>query len=437
MKQLSRRSFLGRAAATAGALSFPAIVPARVLGRNAPSHRVTFAAIGAGGRAGALTPNFMRHADVQYLAVCDCFRTRREAMCGDLNRHYGTDVVKPYADFREVMAREDIDAVVVATPDHWHVPVAIAAARAGKDMYVEKPLGVSLRWAQILRDEARRHGCVFQYGTQQRSGAQFLLACELVRHGAIGEISRVEAWCAHLDGPGGSTAPIPVPPDLDYEMYTGPAPMRPYTADRCTSSGTYHCYDFALGFIAGWGAHPLDIAQWGLGTDHTSPVLYEGTGQIPETGLFDTTMRWDIRCRYADGIVLEFMDATTARPRITYRTWCDHGTTFHGPGGWISVGRDSIYASDPALLRATIPAGGVRLIRSAAQDRNLVDAIKTRGPTISPLESAIRSDTISHLSDLVVRTGRAIRWDPEKEQILGDEAASRMLWRPLRAPWAL
>lgn len=445
---VSRRQFLKQATATAGALALPTIVPARVLGANAPSQRVNLAMIGVGGRGSAVMNGFLRYDDVQFLAVSDTYRDRRERAKAQLNTRYNGQIVEAYADFRDILKRDDIDGVVVCTPDHWHVPVALYAARAGKDMYVEKPLGVSMVWAGALRKAIRRYGNVFQYGTQQRSGSQFRRACELVRNGYIGKVKRVEAWCPDISEQFnafhvkqyGSTVPKPVPEGLDYDMWTGPSPMRSYTVDRCTCYGTYHCYDFALGFIAGWGAHPLDIAQWGLGMDHTSPVSYSGTGTVPVRGLYDTVDQWDIECIYAkDDLPMRFMSERVAKPVVTpYREkWVTHGTTFFGEEGWVSVDRTGLYTSDSKLTQVKLGANEERLYNSSAQDRNFVDCIKTRRRTISPLESAIRSDTISHMSDLCVRLGRPIKWDPKKETILGDMRATRLLNRTMRRPWSL
>jgi predicted dehydrogenase len=435
---MTRRGFLKGAASTATALALPTLIPARARGQQAPSRRVTLAALGVGGRGSAVMHGFMQHADAQFLAVCDPFQSRRAAAKATLDQHYGAETVKAYADYREILARPDIDAVLICTQDHWHVPLAIAAARAGKDMYVEKPLGVSLQWAKALRQEVRRGARVFQYGTQQRSDWKFRYACELARNQVFGKIQRVEAWCASLGGPGGSTTPAAVPPDLDYDLWLGPAPVTPYTADRCTANGTYHIYDYALGFIAGWGAHPLDIAQWGLGSDDTSPVAYAGTGTLPTTGLYDTVASWDVQCRYASGIDLHFMSADVAQPIVTaYRPGCDHGTTFFGENGWVSVDRGRLCASDPRLLKTRLGPDAVHLKASGGQDRDFLDCVLSREATVNPLESAIRSDTISHLADVAIRTGRPLRWDPAKEELIGDATAARRLDRPMRAPYVV
>jgi hypothetical protein len=237
----------------------------------------------------------------------------------------------------------------------------------------------------------------------------------------------------------GSLRPIPVPPDLDYDLWCGPSPVRPYTADRCTQFGTYHIYDYALGFIAGWGAHPLDIAQWGLGTDHTSPIYYEGTGALPKYGLLDTTEEWDIHCYYASGVVMRFMDQRAARPVVSrYRKrWSDHGTTFFGTEGWVSVDRSGIDFSRDSLKEVTFGSNVARLYESEDHHKNFIDCVLSRKQTISPLEAAIRSDTISHLSDMVVRLKRPLEWDPLRETVPGDAEAIRMLDRPMRAKWAV
>ncbi|HPJ98543.1 MAG TPA: Gfo/Idh/MocA family oxidoreductase [Candidatus Hydrogenedentes bacterium] len=439
----TRRNFLKMSAALGAA---PWIVPSSVFGAKAPSNRVNVAHLGMGGRANSLVGMFVRHDDVQILAICDCFAHRREEMRDKLNAKYGGDVVKAYADFREVLSRDDVDAVVIATPDHWHVPLAIAAARTGKDMYVEKPLGVCMSWAERLRSELQAAKRVFQYGTQQRSNTAFRTACELVRNGYIGEIQRVEAWCPDMstqfDGfnvkPYGSTEPAELPEGFDYDMWLGPAPEKPYTVDRCTPLGAYHIYDYALGFIAGWGAHPLDIAQWGLGRDHTSPVYYTGTGKIPAGGLCDSIESWDVHCEYEDGLPIRFMGSRVAEPIVsTYRKWGDHGTTFFGSDGWVSVDRSGMITNPPALADVQLKADDLRLKVSEGQERDFIDCVKSREETISPIESAVRSDAISHLSDLAIRVDRPIRWDPRHERVVDDPGAAQRLHRPLRQPWNL
>lgn len=447
---LSRRELLKKAAAAVATVSVPTIVASSVFGQNAPSNRVSLAAIGVGSRGTADCKSaFLPLEDVRLVAAVDCRKSRREAFAKMANNQYKGSVCKPYRDFREVLARKDIDGVIISTPDHWHVPLAVYAARAGKDMYVEKPLGVAMAWAWKLRDEVAKNHVVFQYGTQQRGDQrQFRRACELVRNGYIGQVRRVDAWCADMSTqfnsssapPYGSSKPIEVPADLDYDLWLGPAPKKPYTADRCTNFGAYHIYDYALGFIAGWGAHPLDIAQWGLNMDTSGPVHYEGTGKIPPKGsLWDSVESWDIHCDYANGVRMHFMGSRVAKPLVKayHPAWCDHGTTFFGDKDWINVNRGALYSSNKALQKVQIKPDELHLTDTSSQARNFVDCIRSRKPTINPLESAIRSDTISHLSDICIRLGRPIQWDPKTEQITGDPEASKLLNRPLRAPWNL
>jgi len=442
---VSRRDFLKRSSAVAGALAAPLAFPAPARGAAAPNERVNLAMIGVGQRGTDVMRAFAAHDDARFVAVCDAFRERRQAAQSWLNERYGGSGVEAYEDLRELLARRDVDGVVICTPDHWHIPAAALAVRAGKDVYVEKPLSVCLDWARRFRQLAARYGAVFQYGTQQRSSAQFRRACELARNGYLGEVQRVEAWCPDVSDDWndfsvpryGSTVVETPPEGFNYDLWLGAAPAAPYTVDRCRREGSFHVYDYSIGFIAGWGAHTLDIVQWGLGTDETGPVEVEGRGEIPARGLFDTVSWWDVRCAYASGVELHFLCHRRARPIVMqYRErWSDHGTTFFGTEGWVSVDRGGIYASDPRLLEVRLKPGDVRLVRSPRQDRNFIDCIRTRATTVSPLEAAIRSDTISHLSDVAIRLGRPIRWDPAAEEPVGDEMAGRMLRRALRAPW--
>ncbi|MCX6926668.1 MAG: Gfo/Idh/MocA family oxidoreductase, partial [Verrucomicrobia bacterium] len=281
----SRRSFLKTAGALGSALVIPTIIPATVLGQAAPSKRVALGHIGVGGQGGGLLSGFLGVPQSQSVAVCDPFKERRDAAARTVEQRYAAERTqgtyqgcKTYNDFRELIARKDIDAVVVATPDHWHVPIAIAAVRAGKDVYVEKPLGISMEHDKMMRQAVHQHGAIFQYGTQQRSFDQHCgFAAELVRNGYIGEIKAVNVIAPNGET-GGKAEPQPVPEGLDYDLWLGPAPVKPYTHDRVIGTGRWHIYDYAIGFIAGWGAHPLDIAHWGY--PHI-PVSYEGTGRIP------------------------------------------------------------------------------------------------------------------------------------------------------------
>jgi predicted dehydrogenase len=428
--QLTRRDFIKRAAAAAaGAWASPAIIPSRALGRAsfiAPSDRISLGHIGVGGQGTWLLNGFLQLGASQSVAVCDVFRDRRHraaalvdqkyAALSGRGEHRGCAI---HEDFREVLARRDLDAVVIATPDHWHVPIAAAAARAGKDMYVEKPLGLSVDQDRALRSAVERYTNIFQYGTQQRSfNAHCAHACELVRNGYLGRIREIRVEAPAGSG-GGSTTRAPVPEGFDYDFWLGPAPESPYTADRCTNLGSYHVYDNSLGYVAGWGAHPLDIMHWGY---PKIPVEYEGTGTIPTEGLFDTITNWSIRGRFADGALFLFKDGPDK-------------TTFIGEEGWVAASRGDFDADPKSLLSVVIKPGEVHLLQGVNHYENFVDAVRTRREPASPIQSAVQSDFVSHLSDIAIRTGRKVRWDPAKEEIIGDEAALRRLVRPMRSPW--
>ncbi|MCD6303738.1 MAG: Gfo/Idh/MocA family oxidoreductase [Planctomycetes bacterium] len=421
--RITRRGLLKATAAAGLGAAFPAIVPSSVFGATAPSNRVTLGHIGVGGRGSALLRGFLALRESRSVAVADPFTNRREGAAARIDEHYGGKGCKAYRDFRELLARDDIDGVVVATPDHWHVPIAMAAARAGKDMYVEKPLGLALAWDIEARREILRYGCMFQYGTQQRSSAHLRFACELVHNGRIGEIKAIEVH-APAGRAGGSTKPIPVPEGFDYDLWLGPAPRSPYTRDRCTNAGSYFVYDNSIGFLGGWGAHPLDIAVWGWDLAGAVPVEYEGTGNIPAEGLFNTVTSWRVRGRYANGMEFSFRDG----PNMTI---------FYGTKGTVWVSRSSLKTDPPELKSVRFGANELHLPVSRNHGLNFVESIKTRNRPVSHIIDAVRSDTISHLSDIAIRTGRKIKWDPVNEKIIGDEQASRMLNRALRAPWRL
>ncbi|MBN2562116.1 MAG: Gfo/Idh/MocA family oxidoreductase [Phycisphaerae bacterium] len=442
--QSTRRRFLRRAAGTFAA---PFVVTSKALGKvgGVPaSERVAIGHIGVGNRGGGLLGYFLNLPDCRCVAVCDPFESRRTQQAKRVDDHYAKKDKSvsgkgcaAYRDFRELIARDDIDAVVIATPDHWHVPIAVAAAREGKDLYVEKPLGLSIEQDLTLRETVNRYRRVFQYGTQQRSTPLFRHACELVRNGRIGKVHTINVWCPSGEQ-GGSTKVEPPPADLDYDMWLGPAPQAPYTADRCSARGAYWVSDYALGFVAGWGAHPLDIAQWGNDTDDTGPIEYEGRGVFPTDGLYDTAISWDVHCLYANGVKMRFMSPDAAAPIATqYGLQQALGTMFIGDKGWIDVDRTRMYADPPSLLNETIAPDELHLYESNHHWNDFISAVKTRSGTVSPIEVAVRGDTISQLSEIAIRTGRKITWDPGKETLVGDETASRMLTRAMRSPWRL
>lgn len=455
--KLNRRNFLKKSGILAATIAgMPYIISSRALGKNGvlpPSERITVGHIGVGGQGGGLLGNFLNIPNAQSIAVCDPFESRRIEKAGWIDKHYaqafGEDKYrgcKQYSDFRDLLQDASIDAVVIATPDHWHVPIAIAAAKAGKHVYVEKPLGISIAENQAMREAVQRYGTIFQYGTQQRSGQNFRFACELVRNGRIGKLHTIEVWCPGMyayeefNEPGGSTKPIPVPAGFDYDMWLGPAAFSPYTSDRCTPWGTYYVYDNSLGFIAGWGAHPLDIAQWGNDSDNTAPVEYAGTGKIYAGGLYDVVNSWDIWCRYENGVKMHFMSDEVAKPIIEKyhpRFWT-HGTTFHGDLGWVSVDRGGLFTQPASLVREIIGPTEIHLYQSDNHYQNFIDGVRLRKQAVSPVEAAVQSDFISQIGNILIRTGRQkLMWDPRTETIRDFPEANRMCSRTLRNPWHL
>ena len=440
---MDRRNFLTGTASLAGLAAIPGGFLLQKGDRAAPSERIRIAMLGVGSQGFGVMRGFAGKPDVQVVAVCDPFKKRCERAKAWLVKHTGLPAPALYADYRKVMERTDIDAVVICSCDHWHVPLALAAAESGKDMYVEKPLSLSLAWSFRLREAVRRNHRVFQYGTMQRSSRVFRHTCELLRNGHIGKVLKIDAWCpdgtrAHKWMKPESQVPEPLPADLAYDLWLGPAPAAPYNHWRVHREGSFHTYAYSIGFLGGWGSHPLDIAQWALDMDGSGPVSYRGQGKIPTTGgLYSTVYDWDVHCRYATGVKMHFMSHKVARPVVMKyrRRWCTHGTTFFGTEGWVSVDRAGIETSRPELKRRLLEPGEVHLKVSRNQGRDFLDCIKSRAATVNPLESAIRSDTISHLSDIAIRTGRTLEWDPVKEEIVGNPLANRLLHRPMRPPY--
>ena len=442
-KQITRRRLLDTSVRGAAVgLALPTFVSASALGKDgkvAASERVGVGTISCGGRSGAAR-DYPRYAKSQIVAVCDPRADRRMrhkkqyGNCADVN------------DFRELLAHKDVDAVHIATQDHWHVPISLAAARAGKDMYTEKPLGISIEQCKAAREIVDKHKRVFQYGTQNRSMSQVRLGTQLVLNGHIGKVRQVYVWCPQGHS-GGSPAPVlPVPEGFDYDMWLGPAPKAPFCKSRCLTGGArngiFHIYDYAIGFIAGWGAHPMDQAQqWADNAGLTIPVEYEGTGTIPTAGLFNTLTHWDMTCTYANGLKMRFLDNQTARknnnvPNIDKMRF-GHGSLWVGDKGWIAVTRGGWKLYPESLYAKAKDPGPKKLLVSTSHTRGFIDSVLSRTQPVSNLHSAVISDMICHLCDISMRTRRKITWDPVKETIVGDAEAAKMMHRPMRAPWTL
>jgi hypothetical protein len=356
------------------------------------------------------------------VAAADCYADRREGTAAICK---GT----AYRDFRDLLERQDIDAVIIATPDHAHVPIGILAARAGKHVYIEKPLGVTVEQDLAIERVIQETGRIFQYGTQQRSLTHCWVGCELVRRGVLGKLHTIEVD-APDGGSGGATAEAPIPPGLDFDMWCGPSPLRPYTPDLCQPPGTYWVYSQSIGYLGGWGAHPLDIMVWGSHADLSGPVVVEGTGVIPTEGLYDCVYNWDMSIMLGD-------------VRLIFRPGADR-TKFIGDQGWIQVARELARngASDPAFDPKQ-PAKPVEpqsdsLPVSTNHSQDFIQAIKENRPAVSHVQDAVRSDLLSLLCDIAVRTGEKIVWDPQTRSLVNPSAeAKAMLSRPMRSPWTL
>jgi predicted dehydrogenase len=432
---LSRRRFLDGIIAAAVA---PQFIPSRVLGgETAPSRKIQLGHIGTGGQGTGLLRNFLSDEGAVSVAVADPYLERRQR-AGGMIKETQQHEPKLYNDFRELLADKTIDAVIIATPDHWHVPVGLAAVRAGKDVYIEKPLGHTLAQNQAMLAACRKHERIFQYGTQQRSQELLKRGIELVLNGYIGDLERIEVWAPAGSG-GGSLDEIPVPAGLDYDLYVGPAPMKPCSKDRITSAGSWYCSDYALGFIAGWGAHPLDIAIWGLDYDLKGPASFRGTGGFPTpNGLFNACATWDVEIKFAGGLPMHFMSDNHAAPIVKkYRSnWEDDGTTFFGSKGWVSLSRGGVAASNPDWFKLKECEGTKRVLYRKNYYRSFVESVRERSPSIAPIEDAVRSDALSHLSLLAIQSGGEVVWDPKAYRIQSPEALNSQLTHEVRGAWA-
>jgi predicted dehydrogenase len=441
---ITRRYFLKTAAAAGAAGAWPCI-PAWAQGKAglvAPSKRVTLGVIGLGIQGTGDMKVFLGQPEVQVVAVCDVHEGQLAKGKQVVDAHYRNSDCGTYQDFRELMARQDIDAVQITTPDHWHPLIAVEAARRGKHMYQEKPMGWSFRAAHAVQKAVRDSGVVFQFGTQQRSGGNFRFACELVRNGKIGQLKTI------LVGVPGSVSscPIqpaePVPKELNYDLWLGPAPMVPYSYQRCRPytqkdgwSVWYSISDYCMGMIGNWGVHHLDIAQWGNNTELGGPTEIEGKAVFPQGMLTDCSVSWQVENRYANGVTLFHMDDATSKKHPLQVGGHGHGVMFLGTEGWVHVDREGLDAQPDSLLKTKLGPNEVHLFKSDHHVANFVDAVKGRNKPAAPIDIAVRTDTLCNLQLIATKLRRKLRWDPDKEQFLNDDEANALLDRPMRAPW--
>lgn len=454
--KLTRRKFLQKSAmAGAGAslvLGFPTIVPAHVFGKNAPSNRINIGAIGTGRISrGHDMPGVWKYDHAQVMAVCDLDRKRADDAVVLVNDYYTKKNNKPfkgvkaYYDYRQLLENKDIDAVTISTPDHWHSIIAIDAVRAKKDIYLQKPASLTIQEGRALSDAVRNSKQIFQIGSQQRSSTQFRYAAELVRNGRIGELKTV--YVGLPGDPSGDEEPeMPVPANLNYDMWLGPTPKVYYTEKRVHPQKDYdrpgwlRCEQFGAGMITGWGSHHIDCAHWAMGTELTGPVEISGHAEFPTSGLWDVHGIFRTEAIYANGV------------KMIVSNELPNGIKFEGTKGWIFVTRGNyratasdptpngdgvkpLDASDPAIIRSVIGPNEIHLYESADHHGNWLDCIQSRKEPIAPVEVAHRSCSACLLHHIVMKLDRKVKWDPDKERFIDDDEANLLLSRPQRAPY--
>lgn len=460
-----RREFLkSTAKGTAGIIAasmFPTIVPSSVFGKNAPSNKINIGQIGFG-RIGSShdLPEVIKNEAAHVIAVADLDKNRLAKGKEWIERKYvertGKEKyleVKTYDDYHEILARKDIDAVIISTPDHWHAQPAMEAAVAGKHIYMQKPTSLTIREGRQMADMIKKKGVIFQLGSQQRSinpWPQFKRTCELVRNGRIGKLKKVYVGLPG-DPAGGNTAQMPVPSNLNYDMWLGSTPEIYYTLDRVHSQtdindrpGWLRLEQFGAGMITGWGSHHIDIAHWGMDTELTGPIEIEGKATFPAqgSGLWDVHGDFLVNALYANGVTMEIGGTNP------------NGVKFEGTDGWIFVSRGNVgvtasdpgaaasakenkafYASDPKILGSVIQPNEIHLYESPEQHQNWIESIQSGKQTISHAEIAHRSCTACLLAHTAMKLGRKVKWDPKKEQFINDKEATAMLSRPQRAKY--
>lgn len=444
---VSRRKFIQTSVALAAA---PTIISARAIGREgavAASERVTIGVIGTGNQGLNDIRSFLGDNRVQIVAVCDVNREStgywnggvagREPARRLVEGHYAKN--KPsgeykgcdaYVDFRDVLAREDIDAVEVCTPDHWHAIPVIEACKAGKDVYCQKPLSLTIAEGRAMCNAVKKYDRIFQTGSQQRSDPNFRRACELVLNGRIGKLHTVRVGLPGGRPDFGKTGdrkrPEKAPEGFEYDRWLGPAPEAPYAPARCHVNFRW-IYDYSGGQVTDWGGHHPDCAQWGLGTERTGPIeIRAAQAKFEPDPLWNTATEFYFEAIYENGVKM----IVSNREKM--------GVRFEGSEGWVTADRGRHDASDKKILDSKIGEKEIRLYESNDHFRNFIDGVLTRKECVAPCEVAHRSITICHLGNIAMRLGReSLKWNPEKEEIVDDAEAAKWLSREYRAPWRL
>ena len=434
---VNRRDFLRTATIAAVA---PMIVPRHVVaGSQAtpPSDRITIGHIGVGRMGGGHVRGFLKMPDVRVKAICDIREETLEKTKTAVDQLYGDSACLGFTDFRELLARPDIDAVVIAPGERWHPLVGIEAARRGKHIYCEKPLSVTLAEGLALREAVKKYGVVFQWGTQQRSSQYYRHTAELVRNGYIGDVRTI------MIGSAGGGPPKPEPPEtlkeppggFNYDMWLGPSPYVPYSDVRVSLTWLF-IRDYGLGCLGGaWGIHDLDAAQFFLDTDETAPTEIEGRARYYQD-IRDVPYSWTVEQKYASGASVIHMDLVTAKARAKQFELGSMASLVTGSKGWIWVSRQGIRTEPASLADTVIGANEKRVIFSDDHKQNFIDAIRKKAQPISPITAAVHAETMCQQSDIAMQLQRKLRWDPRAERFINDEQANRMLSRAIRAPWS-
>ena len=424
---LTRRAFLQCATGALAATTLPTIIPASVLGADAPSKRINVGFIGTGDHGtGWNLRRYLTLAQARVLVVCDVDRARMTRARDIVNEQYLNQDCAMTQDFRDVLAREDIDTVMISTPDHWHTLISVMAMRAGKDVQCEKPT-LSIDEGKLLIREVRRLGKVFQTSTEDRAVPVYHRMAELVRNGRIGKLQRIEVILPKQPGVPGDPTPQPVPEGFDWDMWLGPAPFAPYTKDRVHFNFRW-IQDYSGGIICDWGTHLFDTAQWANDTERSGPVELEGTGTYWEGGLYDTVKDYDVTHRYANGVV---MTCQPGNPSIK----------FVGTDGWVgNTGwRGELQASSDAIKNSKIGPEETRLYTNPeGEHHDFLKCVKSRQDPYFPVDIGHRVSSVCHLGNIAIKVGGKLRWDPEKEVFIGNAAANALRRvRPMRKPWTL
>jgi len=440
MSSISRRNFLKQSAtALTTAMAVPCIVPSSVFGGSGlvpPSERIVMGGIGLGGQGIRDMQNFMTCADVQFVAVCDAATDRRNKAKAIVDENYGNKDCTGYGDFRKLLARDDIDAVLSATGERWHALTSIYAAKAGKDIYCEKPMSLTVAEGRAVADITKRYGTVYQCGTQRRSMRSFAFAVNAARTGKLGKLHTLHSY-VRAGQSSGVLKPEPIPEGFDYEMWLGPTPHIPYNSKFVSNLWKNH-FDYSGGMITDWGCHCNDLAQMANDSEMTSPVEYEGTAEYPKSGFCNVPIALHVEARYADGVKLIMYDKKT--PDIWPNMNTQLSVKFEGDEGWVYVDDGgNVDASPKSLLenRKFEKQQWTDAANWQGHHRNFLDCVKSRAKTIAPAEVAHRSTTICHVANICLRLGRNVSWDPQAERFVNDPDADKMISRPMRRPWRL